>query len=84
MSDHKRISWDEREGFQLSLLRSPLLVDQAVPDDHLLAVLVEARVEVEGQVRPIGGQVHGDPDTQEDQSAGSPPETVQPHARRHR
>lgn len=65
MSDLKRHSRDEGKGVQLSLLRSPLLVDAAVPDNHLVAVLVEARVEVEGNVGALGGQVHGDPGTQQ-------------------
>lgn len=65
MSDLKRHSSDEGKGGQLSLLRSPRLVDTAVPDNHPVAVLVEARVEVEGNVRALGGQVHGDPETQQ-------------------
>lgn len=65
MSDLKRSSGAEGEGVQLSLLRSPSLVDEAVPDEHLAAVLVEARVEVEGDVIVIGGHVHGEPETQQ-------------------
>lgn len=65
MSDLKRFSLDKGEGgVQLSLLRSPLLANEAVPDNHLFSTLVEARVEVKGQIRPIGGHVHCDPDTQ--------------------
>lgn len=65
MSDLKRHSRDEGKGGQLSLLRSPPLVDIAVPDNHLVAVLVEARVEVEGDVRALSGQVHGEPGAQQ-------------------
>lgn len=65
MSDLKRHSRDEGKGGQLPLLRSPSVVDPAVPDNHLVAVLVEARVEVEGDVGAPGGQVHGDPGTQQ-------------------
>lgn len=50
MSDLERSSLDEGEGFQVSLLWSPPVADVAVPDDHPTAVLVEARVEVEGHV----------------------------------
>lgn len=48
--DLERLPPAEGEVRQLPLLRPPLLADAAVPDDHLLAVLVKARVEVEGQV----------------------------------
>lgn len=49
---------------QLSLLATPLFGDAAVPDDHLPAVLVETRVEVEGQVARCG-QIHCDPEKQQ-------------------
>lgn len=72
MSDLKRFSLDKGEGVQLSLLRSPLLANEAVPDNYLFSTLVEARVEVKGHIRPIGGHVHCDPDTQQQsQSQGS-------------
>lgn len=64
MSDLKRFSLDKGEEVQLSLLWSPLLANAAVPDNYLFSTLVEARVEVKGQIRPIGGHVHRDPDTQ--------------------
>lgn len=67
--DLKRLTRGEGEGLQLSLLRPPLLVDEAVPDDRLAAAVIEARVEVEGHVTTVGGHVHGDPDTQEQPSA---------------
>lgn len=62
MSDLKWLSLNEGEGVQLSLLGSPLLANEAVPDNHLFATLFEARVKVKGNIRPIGGQVHRDPD----------------------
>lgn len=53
------LSMDEGEALQVSLLLAPLLADAAVPDDHLLAVLIETRVEVESQI--IGCiQIHGE------------------------
>lgn len=60
MPDLERPSRVEGKVFQFSLLRPPLTVDAAVPDDHLPATLVEARVKVEGQVM-CRGQIHRDP-----------------------
>lgn len=60
MPDHERLSRGEGKVSQLSLLRPPLIADAAVPDDHLPATLVEARVKVEGQVTSRG-QIHRDP-----------------------
>lgn len=52
---------------ELSLLLPPLFVNTTVPDDHLIAVLIEARVEVEGQVA-ICVQIHCEPKKQQRQS----------------
>lgn len=76
MSDLKRFSLNKGEELQLSLLWSPLLANEAVPDNHLFSTLVEARVEVKGNIRPIGGHVHCDPDThQQEPLIGSQTET---------
>lgn len=53
----ERLPLDEGEPRQLPLFLSPPFIDAAVPDDHLIAALVEARVEVENQVTR-GGQIH--------------------------
>lgn len=60
MPDLERLSRVEGKVSQLSLLHPPLTVDAAVPDNHLPATLVEARVKVEGQVMSCG-QIHCDP-----------------------
>lgn len=46
----ERLALHEGEALQVSLLLAPLLADAAVPHDHLLAALIEARVEVESQI----------------------------------
>lgn len=61
LSDLKILPRHKREVLQLPLLFAPLFTDAAVSDNHLLAALVEARVEVEGDVTSCG-QVHRDPD----------------------
>lgn len=58
--DLEWLSLNKGELGQLSLLTSPNIADAAVPDNHLLAVLIEARVEVEGQVTWCS-QIDGDP-----------------------
>lgn len=61
----KRLSRGEGEEIERSLLLPPRPPDAAVPDDHLLAVFVEAGVEVEGQIslRSMShGQIHRDLD----------------------
>lgn len=55
----KRLSWHKGEVTR-PLLSSPLVADAAVADDHLLVVLVEARVEVEGDVTGFAN-IHCDP-----------------------
>lgn len=60
MPDLERLSRAEGKVSQLSLLPSPLTTDAAVPDNHLPATLVEARIKVEGQVTSHG-QIHRDP-----------------------
>lgn len=50
MFNLKGLSLDKGEVLQLSLFWPPLVANEAVPDDHLPAILIEARVEVEGQV----------------------------------
>lgn len=63
----KHLEWlspDKGEMLQLSLLRTPLLSNTAVPDDHLPAVVVKTRVEVEGQVTWCG-HIHYDPEKQQ-------------------
>lgn len=69
----KWLSQDKGEVLQLSLLFPPLLLDAAVPDDHPLPVLVEARVEVKGQVFCCV-QIDGDP--KEQQRPSHSPETT--------
>lgn len=64
MKHLERLPLDEGEMLQLSLLGTPPLGDAAVPDDHLLAILVETRVQMEGQV-PWCGHVHRDPKKQQ-------------------
>lgn len=59
------LSLDEGELLQLPLLRTPPLGDAAVPDDHLPAILVKTRVEMERQVA-WRGHVHRDPERQQD------------------
>ena len=54
ISDLERLPLDEGEVLLVPLLVAPPLADVAVPDDHLPAVLVEAGVEVEGQVIRCG------------------------------
>ena len=49
-SDLELLPRDEGELLQLSLLWTPLVVDEAVPDDHPATCLVESRVEVERDV----------------------------------
>lgn len=60
MPDLERLSRAEGKVSQLSLLHPPLIANAAVPDDHLPATVVEARVKVEGQVM-WRGQIHCDP-----------------------
>lgn len=62
--DLKGLSLDEGEVLQLSLFWPPLVANEAVPDDHLPAILIETRVEVEGQVMSCG-HVHCDPKKQQ-------------------
>lgn len=47
----------------LSLFFSPLVSDAAVPDDHLMAILIKTRVKVKGKVM-TSVQVHCDPEKQ--------------------
>lgn len=61
MSDLKGLSLDKGEVLGVSLLFTPPPSDAAVPNHHLPATLVEARVEVEGQV--IGRtNIHSNPE----------------------
>lgn len=65
ISDLEWLPLDKREPLEISLFSPPLIVDAAVPDYHLIATLVEARVEMEGQVACCG-QIHCDPEKQPD------------------
>lgn len=55
----KRLTPDEGEMVQFPFLSAPLSFDEAVPDDHRLVVLVESRVEVEGEVVAFA-QIHSE------------------------
>lgn len=66
MSNLKRLTLDEGKVLQISLLFAPFFADAAVSDDHLLALLIESRVEVKGQI--VGrAKVQRDPEQQQSQ-----------------
>lgn len=63
-SDLELLSLDKGELLQLSLLWTPLVVDEAVPDDHVAATLAESRVEVERDVTGCA-KIQSDPENQQ-------------------